>query len=647
MHTAFLMNAAVITASLLLSGRYFASKDFHYRALAFSIIFYAQIILILLFWGVAGKLHLGNILSSILIILLISYLLRRQSRLTTSGLGRSSDRVKRASELIEKRSPVIYHGESSLSRHGLRPRLECAKELSANKTFILCLSLLFGFGLVKLAINLINPPFGWDSLNYHFTFPVEWLKQQNLHNPITINDDLAPSYYPINGSLIYFWLMAPLKNVFLADLGQIPFFVISFLAVYGICRQLRIDTEYAFYAAALFTITPNYFKQTEIAYVDVMVCAWFLLGVYFWLSFYNQREIKDVILFSAGLGLLIGTKTTALPYGAVLFILFLIVLLAHCKSLGLKKITFFILSSCLLITAFGAYGYIRNYLETGNPLYPMKIQLFGKEIFKGVYDMANYSARVVSGDYSLNKILFREGLGSGVFIFLFPGFLFFILNIARKKAVKSDKFLILWHPPNRALNGAVNLGRSVSTLSVIEGLIFLLPLILFLIWRYVIPLANLRYLYPALALGYVTAFIPFSGNKPYNTSALCHKFLTVHKGGAGETVPHAWGVLKQNEVSAEGGLSPLAKVRCDYSELMSQRTIVRILAVLCFIASCAEISNYIELVVSFLLSIILFFSLRRIYALLSRLKIRHWISFGLLAFLSLYLLNIDYSDNIQ
>ena len=74
------------------------------------------------------------------------------------------------------------------------------------------------------------------------------MKHKNLANPITINDDLGPSYYPINGSLIYLWGMYPLKNVFLADLGQIPFFVISFIALYGICRKFNISREYSFYA---------------------------------------------------------------------------------------------------------------------------------------------------------------------------------------------------------------------------------------------------------------------------------------------------------------------------------------------------------------------------------------------------------------
>ncbi|MBU1997858.1 MAG: hypothetical protein KKE64_00005, partial [Candidatus Omnitrophica bacterium] len=36
-----------------------------------------------------------------------------------------------------------------------------------NKVLLLLFSALCVFSLSKLAINLVNPPFGWDNLNYH------------------------------------------------------------------------------------------------------------------------------------------------------------------------------------------------------------------------------------------------------------------------------------------------------------------------------------------------------------------------------------------------------------------------------------------------------------------------------------------------
>lgn len=441
------------------------------------------------------------------------------------------------------------------------PNSLISEGLLSNKTVVFCLSILLSFALVKLAINLVNPPFGWDSLNYHFTFPVEWLKQANLKNPITINDDLAPSYYPINGSLIYLWLILPLKNVFLADLGQIPFFIISFIALYGICRQIGVLKEYSFYAAGLFTITPNYFKQMEIAYVDVMVCAWFLVSLYFLLSFHYQGKARRAVLFAIGLGMLIGTKTLALPYGSVLLIAFTLTFLRRCKSFGLKNTLFIVFLLSALIVVFGGYGYIRNYLQAGNPFYPMRVDFLGREIFKGVYDKANYSVRSASGDYFLGKILFHEGMGAGAVVFLLPGLLLYALKVIRRKIVEFDKILI-----------------------------FLIPITLLLIWRYVIPLANLRYLYPGLALGYAAAFSVFSKNKPY-------------------------------------------------------KNILRVLVVICFIASCPEISNHGELVFSLLLSAAFFFSFSRIYASVLKLRIRHWLLLTLAGILALSAANIGYNKN--
>ena len=83
---------------------------------------------------------------------------------------------------------------------------------------------------------------------------------------------------------------------------------------------------------------------------------------------------------------------------------------------------------------------------------------------------------------------------------------------------------------------------------------FLLPIILYLIWRYAIPLANLRYLYPALGLGFVIPFMLLPEKKQFVT-------------------------------------------------------IVRVMVILCLLASSAEIATRLELVSSLVLSAILFLAL--------------------------------------
>ena len=82
------------------------------------------------------------------------------------------------------------------------------------------------------------------------------------------------------------------------------------------------------------------------------------------------------------------------------------------------------------------------------------------------------------------KMLFSEGLGGGLIVLVIPGFFICIFNIFKKR-ITVEKFFV-----------------------------FLLPIILYFIWRYAIPLANLRYLYPALALGFIIPFMLLSEKKP-------------------------------------------------------------------------------------------------------------------------------------
>jgi hypothetical protein len=328
------------------------------------------------------------------------------------------------------------------------------------------------YAIVKLFVNLVNPPSGWDSINYHFTFAVEWLKHANLTMPPTVFDDPSPTYYPINGSLFYLWFIMPLRNVFLADLGQVPFYILSVLSVYSIARKCGLNKNYAIYSAGLFLLIPNFFKQLQIAYVDVMVAGLFLACVNFLLEARLNFSWPNIIGYSMSLGLLLGTKTVAMPYSALLFLPFTYLWLKNKWNISYL---IFVLTAVLSL---GGFSYIRNYLEAGNPLYPLNFTIFGKPIFKGVMDSVVYRAHFKIGDYSLSKALFHEGLGLQTLVFILPG-IFLALPLAIKKRKGLDFVLVYF---------------------------MLLPLLLYFVYRYLIPLANLRYLYCLLGIGIVLGF---------------------------------------------------------------------------------------------------------------------------------------------
>jgi hypothetical protein len=433
------LNVIVGFCAFLLVSRGFCFAGAVDNTIAFFITFMAQVVLSELALGLFGFLSLANLFlinAALLFIILALTRRHKPSRIWPDMAGFIND-------------------------------------IKKDKTLFFILALLAGFSLVKIGKNLLSPPFGWDDLNYHFTFAAEWIKQGNLNIPITVFDDPSPSYYPINGSLVFLWFMLPLRNVFLADLGQVPFFLIAALAVYSIGRKLSLSKRNAFFAAALFTLIPNYFKQMEVAYVDVMVAALFLAALNFLFLLKKRFSFNVVYAFGLSAALLLGTKTVALPYTLLLFFAFFALSLKEGKR-GAGAVVLLL----VLTAAFGGFAYLRNLIQTGNPLYPLNVNIGSFNIFKGVMSHATYRAHFLSSDYSIGKILFHEGLGAQAIIFIVPA-LFLALPLARKKNKGLDWFSIYF---------------------------FILPFLFLLAYRFIIPLANVRYLYVLLGVGMIAGF---------------------------------------------------------------------------------------------------------------------------------------------
>lgn len=437
-----LMNCIVGASSFLLVYKILRLNNFIDSLLALFILYFAQIVFSELLLGISGALYLGNVIFLNLIIFLVIWVVCRN-----------------------KKYPLGFPGSRKVS-----------DDILINKVTLLAIAVILSFGLVKAFINLTNPPFGWDCLNYHFTFPVEWLKHGNLETPITVFDDPAPPYYPINGSLFYLWLILPFKNVFLADLGQIPFFILASLATYNIAIKIGLDKKLSFYATALFLLIPNFFKQLQIAYVDVMVAGLFLVCVNFLFLLNEKLSWVNTLIYSISLALLLGTKTVALPYCILLIIPFIYLLF---KAGNLKKMPGLAVIFILAVVIWGSFTYIRNFMDTANPLYPLDVKLFGFNLFRGVIDKNVYGAHFKIEDYSLAKVLFHEGLGIQTIIFILPA-IFLALPAAFIKNKRPLNFNLIYF--------------------------LILPLLIYLAYRYIIPLANTRYLYPLLGTGMVAGF---------------------------------------------------------------------------------------------------------------------------------------------
>ncbi len=449
----------VMFSSWLLTKEYFGIRLFSDSILIWFMLFFAQIVLVTLFLGIIGQLYYLNVFMAHLVILLIVAL--------------------------------IYFKKKN--HEFVRPNLE---PFMSSNLLLFAISIFLSFFLIKAFFNLINTPQSADSLQFYLAYPATWIKAGNLNNPFFVfgsSPIVNPgsletgsiSYYPINPELFYAWLMLPLRNAFLADLGEAPFYIIGIVAIYSILKRYGLNDRIALLSGFLWALIPNIFKQLRTgSLIDVICSVLFLLVFYTLLLLRQNFTFRNAILFGISVGLLVGSKITNFVWLAAFlpFICYLLFRAAKAHKLVLGKMFSFLGIMTFMIVLFGSYMYIKNYFFTGNPLFPVSLNIFGKTIFVGLLDNAAYAKHMAGNEkFDLMKILFHEGLGVQFLTLILP--CTFIPLIFYKY-----------------LKGKVNLfGEHL--------LLLLTPLVMLILYIAFINVWRTRYLFAYFTLGLVTAVI--------------------------------------------------------------------------------------------------------------------------------------------
>ncbi len=496
-----LNNIIVVLSSLLLTKIFFYYLSFTDFLLTWFTFFFAQIIIAGLSLGLLNQLYPQNVTIIHFLILL---------------------------------AVLIYFREKKEKIPFFKPNLSF---IFNSKILILAISVFLGFFLVKAWVNLINPPTCPDSLQYHLSFPAAWVRNGNLNNPIVIFGSrpasielTALTYYPINAEMFFLWLMLPLRNAFLADIGQAPFYFIGILAVYSILKKFSIKRETALLVSILWALIPNVFKQLRTgSQIDVICAVLLLLVLNNLLIMKRDLNFKISALFGISLGIFIGTKALNIFWFITLIPLFLYFIIQHIKNDGLRQVGFNLAIILLATFLSGSFSYIKTFIITGNPFFPVTVSLFGKTIFPGIIDKVSFSKLFVRWDeFKLRNMFFGEGLGLQFLALIFPGTIFPLafFNSIRKKIKDRLSYVFL----------------------------FFIPGFMFCLYLFYIKAYWIRYIFPYLAIGLISAVI----------------FLDKFK----------WG-----------------------------RKYIAVIGFICLLSSAAELAHRRELIISLILSFLLFFTL--------------------------------------
>lgn len=253
------------------------------------------------------------------------------------------------------------------------------KSLENIATFILCTTMIVFF-CTEIILNL-TPPISRDALIHHLAVPKLWLKHGRIYEIPWANY----AYYPMNINLLYA-ICLYFKNDIAPKFIHLAFGMGIGLLIY-LYLKYRYDRNWGLLGMVIFITTPVVIWLSTSAYIDLGMTFFTTASVLAFVKWRDSKygQFKWLVISSCCMGIAIGSKYNAL---IALFILNLILMLSYVRDTNkqiaaLKYGIFF-----FAITVFVALPwYLKNYLQTNNPFYPLFNSFFQSLNHRPVQDI--------------------------------------------------------------------------------------------------------------------------------------------------------------------------------------------------------------------------------------------------------------------
>lgn len=288
---------------------------------------------------------------------------------------------------------LVFHllwGKQRNLQADIEPIRSWVREGLASKWAILLI--ICGFVvLLSFSRAILMPPLTWDCLTYHLISAALWIKKGTLllfKAPDIIE---CSSHYQINGQIFASWLLLPFHNDLLANIMNFPITLLGGISCYAIARELGLTRKEASWAPALICFSPVIYSQITTALVDNAIFVFCSAAVLFTLRYLHRGYLYDGLLAVVAAGILLGIKFSGIPAVGLIFIVTTIKTICLVRHSGFLKKSGLILLGILILCSLGGRLYILNTIEAGNPLYPITVNVFNKELFKGSHQIEQIS----------------------------------------------------------------------------------------------------------------------------------------------------------------------------------------------------------------------------------------------------------------
>jgi len=268
--------------------------------------------------------------------------------------------------------------------------------LENTTTFILLSAILVCLG-IEIIFNL-TPPISRDALIHHLAIPKLWLKHRGFYEIPWAEY----SYYPMYINLLYIVCLY-FKNDIAPKFIHFAFGLGTGWLIYLYLKE-KFDRNWGLLGMMIFLTMPIVIWLSTSAYIDLGM-TFFTTGSV--LAFLKWRDseykgLKWLLISSFCMGIAVGSKYNALIALLIMnmFLMLSFVRDTHRQIGALQYGTLFFVIAALVASPW----YLKNYFQTGNPLYPLFDSFFQSLHHRPVQEVLYGQAIEKAGQISFFKM---------------------------------------------------------------------------------------------------------------------------------------------------------------------------------------------------------------------------------------------------
>ena len=277
--------------------------------------------------------------------------------------------------------------------------------------------------LAYLRLNGARVPVAIDALSFHLPGVVRWTQEHGFWQIHQFIPDLAHGNYPNNGDVLSLLAVLPFGDLGLARFVFVPWLALTGLGVFALARELGAPRSAATVFGAAVAGVPVVARSALLGVdPDVVMYATFSAGLLFLARFRRTGSRAELVLAGVGLGLALGTKW----YGVSAFAVVLVVWAGGrlLERAPLRRVGVDGALLCGVVLLAGGFWMLRNWVLSGNPLFPVKVAPGGVTIFDAPHDVVRARGGFTLAHYASDTSVwrtyiwpaFKDGYGFAPFV---------------------------------------------------------------------------------------------------------------------------------------------------------------------------------------------------------------------------------------